>query len=144
MMFDNSGDLTPRTQKVTFGISTFIGGVRGLRAASMWRSRWYRNAVADDDRIVADEHFLDDQTYDALPLDDVKGVRGFTQPREKRRERFRETQICRSFSRLFGNRLPLGSQGLLALTQWRHPLAQLLQREEVLLIGGQYALDAFS
>jgi hypothetical protein len=34
--------------------------------------------VADDDRIIANEHVLDHQTYDALPLGDVERVRGFT------------------------------------------------------------------
>jgi hypothetical protein len=100
--------------------------------------------VADDDPIIANEHVLDHQTDDALPLDDVKRVGGFTQSREKGRQRFRETQVRRSFSSLFGDRLQLRPQGTLALTQGRHPLAQLLQRQQLLLIGGQHTLDAFS
>jgi hypothetical protein len=73
--------------------------------------------VADDDRVIANEHFPDHQAYEALPLDDVKRVRGFTEPREKCRQRFREMQVRRSVSRLFGNRLQLHSQRTLALPQ---------------------------
>jgi hypothetical protein len=72
--------------------------------------------MAYDDRVVANEHFLNHETYDALPLDDVKRLGGFTQPREKRRERFRKLQIRRSFPSLFSNRLQLRSQRALALT----------------------------
>ena len=99
--------------------------------------------MTDDEPIIANEHVLDHQTDDALPLDDVKRVGGFTQSREKGQQRFRETQVRRSFSSLFGDRLPLRPQRTLALTQGRHPLAQLLQRQQFLLIGGQQTLDAF-
>src|SRR5437870_13011579 len=113
----SSGESTPRTQKVTSAVSNIIWGIRVLRAASIRRSRRHGNAVADDDRVIANEHFPDHQAYNALPLDDVKRVRGFTEPREKCRQRFREMQVRRSFSGLFGNRLQLHSQRTLALPQ---------------------------
>src|SRR5712692_8264698 len=74
----SSGETTPCTQKVTSAVSNIIGAIRVLRTASIRRRRWYGNAVADDDHIIANEHVLDHQTYDALPLGDVERVRGFT------------------------------------------------------------------
>jgi len=35
--------------------------------------------VPDEDRVVANEDVLDDQTHDALALDDVQGVGGAAQ-----------------------------------------------------------------
>jgi hypothetical protein len=32
--------------------------------------------VTDNDRVIADEHFLDDQAHDALSLEDVQRVCG--------------------------------------------------------------------
>jgi len=43
--------------------------------------------VADHDRVIADEYLLDDQAHDTLTLNDVQGVGGHAQPRQKRRER---------------------------------------------------------
>ena len=42
---------------------------------------------------------------------------------------------------LFHQRVQLVSQRLLALTQQRHPLAQLLERYQFLLVGGEQPLD---
>ena len=100
--------------------------------------------MANHDGVIADQHLLDEQPYEALPLDHVERVRSDTQPREKRRECFCEAQICRPLARLISDRLQLGTQRLLALTQRRHPLAQLLQRQKVLLMGREYPLDALA
>ena len=59
--------------------------------------------MADDDGVAVDEHFFHDQAHDALPLDDVEGIGGHADPRQKRRECLRESQIRRSFPRLIGN-----------------------------------------
>ncbi len=100
--------------------------------------------MANHDRVIADEHLLDEQAHEALPLQDVQRIRRRPQPGKKRRECFREAQIHRPLARLIGDRLQLGAQRLLALTQRRHPLAQLLERQEVFLIGGEYPLDALA
>src|SRR5712691_2798092 len=138
------GVITPRTQKVTSVDSGFIGADRRRRIAAVRRCRWNGDAVADHDRVIADEYLLDEQAHEALSLEDVQRVRRHPHPGEKRRERFCEAQIRRPLARLIGDRLPLGAQRLLALTQRRHPLAQLLKRQEVLLIGGQDPLDALA
>src|SRR5712692_5731793 len=143
-MFANSGEATPRTQKVTSVDAGIIGANRRRGTASVRWCRWNGNAVADHDRVIADEHLLDEQTHEALPLEDVQRVRRSPQAREKRRERLREAQIRGPLSRLIGDRLQLGAQRLLALAQRGHPLAQLLQRQEVLLISGEHSLVLLS
>ena len=100
--------------------------------------------MTDDDRVIADKHLLDDQAHDALALEDVQRVGGHTQPREERRERLREAQVRRALSGLFGEGVQLGAQRLLALAKGWHALAQLLQRQELLLIGGEQPLDALA
>jgi retron-type reverse transcriptase len=79
------GVITPRTQKVTSAVASTMRGIRVLRTASIRRSRGDGNTVTDDDPIIANEHVLDHQADDALPLDDVKRVGGFTQSCEKGR-----------------------------------------------------------
>ena len=71
--------------------------------------------MAEHDRIIANEHVLDDQAHDALSLNYVERVGRSTQSREKCGERLRQTQVRGPLSRLFGDRLPLGSQRALAL-----------------------------
>jgi hypothetical protein len=55
--------MAPRTQKIT--LSTGLSDVGSCR----WpiaRSRWQRDAVSDDDFVIADEDFLDEKMHDAL------------------------------------------------------------------------------
>src|ERR671918_173112 len=85
--FGRKRALTPRTQKVTSTAVDIIRHLRVLRTAPSRRSGWHGNAVADDDRVVVDEHLFDDQADDALPLDEVECFGGYPQPRQKRRER---------------------------------------------------------
>jgi retron-type reverse transcriptase len=136
------GPLTPRTQKVTSAVIDLIRCVRVRRSASIRRSGWHGNTVADDDRVVIDQHLLDDQPHDALTFDHVEGLGGHAHPRQKRRECLCETEIRCPLARLIRDRLQLGAQCLFALAQEWHPLAQLLQRQQVFLIRGQHALDA--
>ena len=91
--------------------------------------------MPDDDRVVADEDVLDDETHDSLALDDVKRVGGAAQTTEERREGFCKAQERGAIGGLVSDRLQLGAQRLLALPQRRHALAQLLERQEFLLIG---------
>src|SRR6266536_2249795 len=138
------GVMTPRTQKVTSVVSEVIGATRRREAASVGRSRWHGDAVADHDRVIADEHLLDDQSHEALPLENVERIGGYAQPNEKCRERLRQAQVGCSLTSLLGDRLQLDAQRLLALAQWRHPLSQVLQRQKILLIGSEHPLDALA
>ena len=64
--------ITPRTQKVTSIVSDVIRVAR-RRASTVRRSRWNGDAVAEHDRVIADEYFLDDQSHNAS-FEDVQGV----------------------------------------------------------------------
>src|SRR3972149_10440987 len=120
-MLASKGLITPRTQKVASVGSGIIGANQRRGTASVRWYRWNGNAVTDHDRVIADQHLLDEQAHEALPLEDVQRVRRYPQPGEQRRERLRGAPIRRPLSRLIGDRLPLGAQRLLALAQRGHP-----------------------
>ena len=68
--------ITPRTQKQTSAIRRVMGPAGNWRAAVRRGRQSDRNAMPDDDRVVADEDVLDDQPHDSLALIDVKRVGG--------------------------------------------------------------------
>src|SRR3989454_6901045 len=59
------GSATPLTQKV-------ILPVWRLRSSVLVRTRRNRNAVTNSDRIVADQHLLNQESHDSLPFHDTK------------------------------------------------------------------------
>jgi len=65
-MFAKSGLMAPRTQKITFG--SWRRGVYAPVTGTIARSVGQRDAVPDDDFVVADENFLDQKPHDALAL----------------------------------------------------------------------------
>jgi RNA-directed DNA polymerase len=85
------GPLALRTQKITLR-----GGQCRVRAAG-WRAvaRCYgqRDAVADDDLVIADEDFLDEKPQDALAFQYVEDPRRRPQSRKEGGQRFSEAQI---------------------------------------------------
>src|SRR5712692_8987291 len=74
------GLTTPRTQKVTSVGSEVMGAAQRRRTAPARRSGRHRDGVADDDRVIADEHLVHDQAHDTLALKDVQCVGGQAQP----------------------------------------------------------------
>src|SRR5712692_6292596 len=68
--------ITPLTQKVTFGRLGAVGPPRSRRAATGRGRRRNRNAVSDDDMVLAYQNLLDDKTHDSLALHDVKRIGG--------------------------------------------------------------------
>ena len=56
------------------------------RAAIRWGCQANRDAMPDDDGVVADEDVLDDEAHDSLALDDVKRVGGAAQTAQECRE----------------------------------------------------------
>jgi hypothetical protein len=90
-MFASSGLMAPRTQKITLR-----GGQCRVRAAG-WRAvarcHGQRDAVTDDDLVIADEDFLDEKPQDALAFQYVEGPRRRPQSRKERGQRFSEAQI---------------------------------------------------
>ena len=100
--------------------------------------------MPDDDRVVANEDVLDDEAHDSLAFQDVKCVGGATQAAEERRQSLGKAQERGAIGGLVSDCLQLGTQRLFALAQRRHTLAQLLKRQEILLIGVEKSLDAFA
>ena len=79
--------------------------------------------MSDHDRVVADEHFLDDEAHDSLLLDDVERLGRRAQAREERRQSLRQAQMGGTITGLLDQRAQFLAQRLLALTQQRHALA---------------------
>src|SRR6516225_5750174 len=86
-------------------------------------SGWEGNGMSDDDTVVTDQDLLDEQSYDALTLNDIESFGRRAQTREKCGQRFGETQISSAVGRLVCNRLQLGTDCVFAPAQigyaWR-------------------------
>ena len=68
------GPATPLTQKVILRTwATLLAPRGGWRAVGRGR-RDDRNAVTNDEAVVADPNIFDDESYDALPFQDIEGV----------------------------------------------------------------------
>src|ERR1700736_6248670 len=83
--------MAPRTQKVTLRSRQCSVRTAGWRAVS--RCHGQRDAVPDDDLVVADEDFLDEKPQDALAFQYVEGPRRRPQSRKERGQRFSEAQV---------------------------------------------------
>src|SRR6266568_6585973 len=131
------GEATPRTQKVIWAFGR-------LRAAVLRRGLRDRNAVTNGDGIFPHQNVLNQKPYDSLALSDAKRFRGTAQASKECCESLCETQECSPIVGLVGDRLELGTECLLALTQPRHALAQLLDPQESFLIGVEKSFDTFA
>jgi hypothetical protein len=83
--------------------------------------------VPDNDAVVADRDFLNEQSNHALTLDYIESFGRRAQTGEKHGQCFSETQISGSVGRLPCDRLEFGAGGELAATQLGHAVAQLVQ-----------------
>src|SRR5215471_8827810 len=97
--------------------------------------------MSDDDPVVTDQDLLDEQSYHALALDDVERFGRRAQTGEKCGQRFSETQISSAVGRPVRDRLQLRADCVLAPTQIGHAVAQLVERQKILLVGCEQALD---
>ena len=133
--------ITPRTQKVISADWT-SGDRMGRRQAA--RRGWWRagrDAVPDEDGVITDQNLLDDEAHDALTLEGVECISSAAQPRQERGERLCQSHEHGAITGLIGDRLQFGAQRFLTIAQRRHALAQLLEREEIFLVGAQQSLD---
>ncbi len=78
--------ITPRTQKVTLIGRDAMGATGRWRAAIRRGCQTDRDAMPDQDRVVANEDVLDDEAHDSLALNDLKRVGGAAQTAQERRE----------------------------------------------------------
>ena len=85
------GVMAPRTQKVTLRSRQCSVRTAGWRAVA--RCHGQRDAVPDDDLVVADKDFLDEKPQDALAFRYVEGPRRWPQSRKERGQRFSEAQV---------------------------------------------------
>jgi len=113
----------------------------GMATAPNQLATWPVGACGGEDRVAdgdvavaADEHFADDEPQDALALVDVECVGGFGEPGEEPKV-FGELEVCLGVVQLGVERIELGGERGLAFAQRGHPGAQLLERDELFLVG---------
>src|SRR5437660_6190098 len=90
------------------------------------------------------QNVFNQETYDSLALHDIERFSSTTQASKECGEGFCQAQECSPIVSLVGNRLQLSTERLLALTQHRHALTQLLDRQESFLIGVEKSFDTFA
>jgi hypothetical protein len=74
-MFDNTGEITPLTQKVILAVWRRTTVLRGARCD------W--DAMANGNCAVRDRNVFDHEPYDSLALNDTKHFRSSTQASEE-------------------------------------------------------------
>ena len=117
----NSGESTPRTQKITSAVlAIWLAGMRGW--AAFGRSVGEGDRMADHDLIIPHKDLFDQQAHDLLAIEDVESMQRSAEPAEECGERFGETEIGSAVGRLIGDRL-------------------LVERNQFLLVGGERAID---
>jgi hypothetical protein len=100
--------------------------------------------VANRNRIFADQNVFNQQSYDFLTFNDAKRLCSAAQADKKCREGFCQAQECGTIIGLISDRLQFSTECLLALTQSRHALTQLFDRQESLLVCVEKSFDTFA
>ena len=99
--------------------------------------------MSDGDRVVvaADQDFADDEPHDALLAGDVELVQPVGEAAEERVEGVGELEVGLGVVQLGVEAVALGLERALALAQCGHPGAELLERDELFLVGLDQPLD---
>jgi hypothetical protein len=92
--------------------------------------------MANDDGVVGHQNLLDQQTDDALALINIKCTGIGAQAREEGGQGLGQTQHGGAVGDLIDDGLQFRSQALLALPQFGHAATQVVQRQEIFLVGG--------
>ncbi|MGO9058743.1 MAG: reverse transcriptase domain-containing protein [Candidatus Binataceae bacterium] len=108
------GVITPRTQKVTLAECVVVGSARSWRGATRRGAtcrgrRGDRNAVSDDDAVIAYQNLLDDQTHDPLAFQCVKCIGAAAQPGQERGEGLCQAQERGALIGLVSDSLQFGT-----------------------------------
>src|SRR5712692_8346413 len=117
VMLAATGEITPRTQKVTSTAWSVMGAAGSCRAAMRRGRQAGGDAVADDDSVIANEDVFDDEAHDSLALNDVERISSAAQTAEERRESLGKAQERGPIASLVSDRLQLGPQRLFTLPQ---------------------------
>ena len=81
-MFAIVGEATPLTQKV-ISADRGAAGAPGDRRVIGRRGRRDRDAVPNEDRVIADQNLLDDESDDSLPFQNVERVSAASRSRAR-------------------------------------------------------------
>jgi len=100
--------------------------------------------VTNGNRIFPNQNVFNQESHDFLAFDDTEGLRCAAQASEECCERFRQAQKCGAIIDLVSDRLQLSTESMLALTQHRHAITQLLNGQESFLIGVEQSFDTFA
>jgi hypothetical protein len=100
--------------------------------------------VTNRNRIFADQNVFNQEPHDFLTFHDAKRVCSAAQTGKKCREGFCQAQECGMIVSLVSDRLQLGTEYLLTLTQHKHALTQLFDRQESFLVRVEQSLDTFA
>ena len=134
--------MTPRTQKVTFIIGAAVGGFRRVRPAA--RRAGDRNGMANGDFVLGDQNLLYEEADDTLPLGDVQGFGGRAQPRQKVCQGFGEAEIGLPILGAIDGGLQFAMQRLFLPAELRRSVAQLVDGDQLFLIGRDQAVDTLT
>ena len=100
--------------------------------------------MTNGDGIFPHQNVFNQKPYDSLALSDTKRFGGTAQASEECSEGLGQAQECSPVVGLVGDRLQLSTECLFALTQRRHALPQLFDRQESFLVGVDKSFDAFA
>ena len=98
--------------------------------------------MADGQRVETDPDLFDDEAHDLLARVDIERVRSRAERGPEIGQGFAEAQIARLVGGRELERLALRREGLLLVPERRHPFAQLVEGNQVLLVGGDQPLEA--
>ncbi|HXZ85563.1 MAG TPA: hypothetical protein VEI82_08745, partial [Myxococcota bacterium] len=97
--------------------------------------------MADRDLVIADEHLAHEQPHDLLALLDRELFGVGAEARVEALERLGELEVARGVVQLGIERVELGLQGRFALAQHGRAGAQLVERDQLFLVGLDQALE---
>ena len=98
--------------------------------------------MSDDEAVVANNDFLDEQSDDALAFQYIQAWRLCVQTLEEFAQRVSEPQVRGLIRELGTQRVQFRLQPCLALAQFGHAPSELFQAEQIFLVGGQQPLNA--
>ena len=98
--------------------------------------------MADGQRVEPDPDFFDDEAHDLLSYADIERVRARAERGPELSQRFAQAQIARLVDGRELERLAFRREDVLLGPERRHPVAQLVERGQLVLVRGDQPLDA--
>jgi hypothetical protein len=95
--------------------------------------------VADHDLVGTDQDVSHDEAQDTLAIRQRRGLGGVAKPAKEALQALGQGEIARPVEQLSIESVELRPQARLPRAQVGHPGAELLEREQILLVGGDEA-----